>query len=256
MNDIQRWRLDGRKTIITGATKGIGRAIAEEFAALGSELLLIARTESEVDELVEILRGRDCHAHGLAADVTINNDIARIAEKAKKLWGGVDILINNAGTNIRKTTMEYSEVEFEFLTKTNYESAYHLSRATYALMKGRGASIVNIGSVAGMRVVQTGLPYALSKAALAHMTRYLAVEWAKDGIRVNSIEPWYIETPLTKPVLENEEKLSVIMERTPAGRVGRPGEVAALAAFLCMPGAGFISGQNICVDGAATSMLL
>ena len=111
------------------------------------------------------------------------------------------------------------------------------------------AAVVTIGSTAGLRMVPTGAPYAMSKAALDHLTRYLAVEWAPDGIRVNSVAPWYIRTPLVESVLRDPAYLSRVLQRTPLGRIGEPPEVAAIVAFLCTPAASYITGQTIAVDG-------
>jgi Tropinone reductase 1 len=133
---------------------------------------------------------------------------------------------------------------------TNLKAAFDISRRAYPLLKKSTAgAVVNMSSVAGMTHVPSGAPYAMSKAALLQLTRNLALEWADDHIRVNAISPWYTRTPLTKEVLEDQERLPGILERTPLNRVAEPQEIATVAAFLCMPAASYITGQCIVVDG-------
>ena len=182
----------------------------------------------------------------IAADVTKESDRARIFQSVERL----DILVNNAGTNIRKPTADYSNEEYSAIRETNMDSVFAMCRLAYPLLRAAGdASIINVVSVAAFRNLGTGTPYAMTKAAVAHLTRGLASEWAKDGIRTNAVAPWYIRTPLAEPVLQDPARLEKILARTPAGRVGEPEEVAGLAAFLCMPAAAYITGQVIAVDG-------
>ncbi len=252
-----RWNLENKKALITGGTKGIGKAIADEFLSLGAEVVITARTQADIDKCVKDWKDKGYDASGLQADATDSNDIGKLYEFIENNWAVLDILVNNAGTNIRKKTTEYSTEEYEFLMKTNHQSAFELSRRFYPLLKDSdSASIVNIGSVAGMRTVRTGAPYASAKAALTQLTKYLACEWGPDGIRVNCIEPWYIRTPLTTIVLEDSEKLRKILAQTPLGRVGNPEDAAGLAAYLCMPAAAYITGQSIVVDGGAVNLTL
>ncbi len=248
----KRWTLEGKKALITGGTKGIGVAIANEFLALGAEIFVISRNIKDIDEHLSLWKADGYKCQGLKADVSIDSDRKLIFETINSLWGKLDILVNNAGTNIRKKTMDYSDEEFSFLFETNYNSIFHLSKLFYPLLKAsQDSSIVNIGSIAGSRIVSTGSIYAVTKAAIAQLTRYLAVEWAEDGIRVNAIEPWYIKTPLTQPVLDNPVGLARILDRTPLGKIGKPEDIAGLAAFLCMPTADYITGEVISVDGGA-----
>lgn len=244
-----RWRLDGIKAVVTGASRGIGAGIAEELMELGAEVLIAARDPDQVDAQVGQWRARGLLARGVAADVTTASGRAAIVAAVESELGALHCLVNNAGTNLRKDSVEYATDEVARIFDTNLFSAWELCRAVYPLLKAARGCVVNIASVAGSVAVRSGAPYAMTKAALDQLTRYLAVEWAADGIRVNAIDPWYIETALTRPVLGNPAFMAGVLARTPAGRVGQPRDVAGLAAFLCLPAAAFVTGQCIAVDG-------
>lgn len=240
------WNLQGKKALITGGTKGIGLAIAKEFLELGAEVLVVARD-------TQTIKGKVKNSANL---FTMDGDVAdgifrqALIQRITQNWGKLDILVNNVGTNVRKKLVAYSEEEYRKLFEVNLFSAVEISRLAHPLLKSAGhASVVNIASVAGSFDVQTGPPYGMTKAALIQLTRHLAAEWAPDGIRVNCVSPWYIETPLTEAVLSQPERLQKILDRTPLNRVGKPEEVAGLVTFLCMDKASYITGQNIMVDG-------
>jgi Tropinone reductase 1 len=253
LNTPNRWNLQGKYALITGATKGIGKAIAEEFLALGANVMIVARNADELDNLLRKWQDQQLLVIGAVADISKPADCERVAQHVETNWGKLDILVNNVGTNIRKKTTAYSASEYHMLMQTNLASAFHLCQLFHPLLKSSAqGSIVNISSVAGLTHVRSGSIYGMTKGAMNQLTKNLACEWAEDGIRVNAVAPWYIETPLAKAVLQDQSYLDNILQRTPMRRIGKPEDVAAAAAFLCMPGAAYITGQCLAVDGGFT----
>lgn len=245
-----RWRLDGKLALVTGGSRGIGKAIAEDFLNLGAEVLIVSRSKEEMQGLVNQWQSAGFKAYSLKADVADGAQRKNIYQKVETLWDRLDILVNNVGTNIRKKTVEYSEEEFEHLMETNMRAAFEMSRMAYPYFKKSGqGSIVNITSVGGLTHLRTGAPYGMGKAAIVQLSRNLAVEWAPDNIRVNTVAPWYIRTPMAEAVIKDKDYLKAVLSRTPMQRIGEPAEVAGLVSFLCMPASSYITGQCIAVDG-------
>ena len=246
---LSRWRLDGARAVVTGGTKGIGLAVTRELVDLGASVLVAARGEARLDPDLDAA-AKDARLHFVQADVATAAGRGRVRDSVASTWGALDILVNNVGTNIRKPSLAFTDDEYRTVLDTNLTSAWELTRLLQPSLKASGsAAVVNIGSVAGMRAVGSGAVYAMSKAALAHLTRYLACEWARDGIRVNMVAPWYTRTPLAGPVLGQPDVLAAIVDKTPMGRVAEPEEIAAMVAFLCLPAASYVTGQEIAVDG-------
>ena len=247
-----RWRMDGQTCLITGASKGIGLACAREFAGLGADVLMVARDEAHLemmrDELLEEFPEREILS--FAADVSVREQRLEVFDWIADLDMPLSLLVNNVGTNIRKSTLDYEEDELRTIIDTNVVSAFEMCRLAYPhLTEHANAAIVNVGSVSGLTHVRTGSPYGMTKAALTQLTRNLACEWAADGIRVNAVAPWYIRTQRTEDVLADPDYLDEVLARTPLDRIGEPEEVAAAVAFLCLPAASYVTGECIAVDG-------
>lgn len=247
---MKRWDLQGKRALITGGTKGIGKAIAEEFLNLGAEVIIVARDIRMLEELVRLWQAEGRLVTGVAGDVAKAADREKIMAAIEERWGALDVLVNNAGTNVRKKIEEYSEEEMRHVLEVNLFAAVELSRmCLHYLRRGPQSSVINISSLSGTVDTRSGAPYGMSKAALIQLSRNLAVEWAEYGIRVNTVSPSYTETPLTEAVLSQPDRLRNIVDRTPLGRVAQADEIAPAVAFLAMDKASYITGQNIVLDG-------
>lgn len=248
----QRWRLDGQTALITGASAGIGLAIARELLGFGADVMIVGRDidmlESARDDLADEYPAQAIHA--LAADVSDDEDRREILDWVEDHADGLHILVNNAGGNITRPAIDYTEDEWRNIFETNLFSAFELSRYAHPLLARHAASaIVNVGSVSGLTHVRSGAVYGMTKAAMHQMTRNLAVEWAEDGIRVNAVAPWYIRTRRTSGPLADPDYYEQVIDRTPMRRIGEPEEVASAVGFLCLPAASYVTGECIAVDG-------
>ncbi|MGN6113701.1 MAG: SDR family oxidoreductase [Luteimonas sp.] len=247
-----RWRLDGQLALVTGGSAGIGLAIVRELLGFGADVLAVARDADALERVRDELEdefGED-RVFALAADVADDEQRREVLDWIEDRGDGLNILVNNAGGNLTRPSADYTEDEWRGIFEVNLFSAFELSRYAHPLLsKHAASSIVNVGSVSGVTHVRSGAPYGMSKAALHQMTRNLAVEWAEDGVRVNSVAPWYIRTRRTSGKLADPDYLDEVLLRTPMGRIGEPEEVAAAVAFLCLPAAAYITGECIAVDG-------
>lgn len=196
------WSLKGMTALVTGGTKGIGYAIVEELAGFGATVHTCSRNDDELNECIHGWKMKGFQVSGSVCDVSSRAEREKLMEKVSSQFGGkLNALINNAGTNIWKPTVEYSAEELSTQVATNFESAYHLCQLAHPLLKVSGAgSIVFISSVAGVVALNVGSIYGATKGALNQLTKDLACEWAKDNIRSNSVAPWFIRTPLVDRV--------------------------------------------------------
>jgi Tropinone reductase 1 len=246
------WRLDGKRALITGGSSGIGLATAHELAALGADVVLVARNSDRLERARDSINAAtpDCSVEIISADLSVEENRQHLVDS---LAAPLHILINNTGTNIRKRMEDLSLEEYRLVQEVNLVSCFEMCRLLHPVLKQSAPScVVNNASVAGLTHLRTGAPYGMSKAAMIQLTRNLAVEWAAEGIRVNAVAPWYIRTPLADQVLADPDYLQQVLDRTPMGRVGEVEECARAIVFLCLPAASYVTGQCLAVDGGFT----
>ena len=195
-----RWTLSGKRAVITGGTKGIGRAAAESFMELGARVLVVGRDAGTVEATRSAWRAEGRDGDAVVADVTTPAGRAALAEQVDRRWGALDILVNNVGAGLRKPAVELSEEDVDGLVARNFTSALHVSQLLFPLLcAGRDAAVVNVGSVAGIRSVRGAAVYGALKAALHHLTLTLAVEWAPRKIRVNAVAGALVHADAARP---------------------------------------------------------
>jgi NAD(P)-dependent dehydrogenase (short-subunit alcohol dehydrogenase family) len=250
---LPSFSLKGKTALVTGAGRGIGRAIAIGYAEAGADVVIVSRTQSDLEEVADQIQQAGGKAYTFEADVTNKRHIETIFEKLDTQNVKIDILVNNAGMNIRSKALEVSDEEWDTIMNTNLRSAFWFSQKAGERMKENGGGkIIMISSVAGHVALRTGVVYASTKAAIIQMTKNLALEWGQYGINVNSIGPWYFNTPLTEKLLSDKDYLNDILAVTPQKRVGELPDLVGPAVFLASDAASYINGQTLFVDGGMT----
>ena len=238
------------QALVTGAGRGIGRAIAMAFARDGIKVTLVARSSEELESVATEIRELGGVAHPVVADVTDPASVDRTVRELLEL-GGLDICVNCAGTNRPGPTTELTVEDFDVVLNVNLRATFLVCRAAGAAMleAGRGGRIINISSQMGSVGYPGRAAYCASKHAVNGLTKALAVEWAAHGITVNAVAPTFIDTPLTTPMLADPEFRADVLSRIPLGRIGKVSEVAAAVVFLASTEAALITGAILPVDG-------
>ena len=243
-------KLDGKLALVTGASKGLGKAVALALAEAGARLVLVSRNQDLLARTAEEIRSKGGAADVIAADVSDEPQVKAMEKKFVKRFGRLQILVNNAGMNLRKPMTSFTLEDWNQVLETNLTSAFLVCRAMVPRMKGQGyGRIINMTSMMSHVALPDRTAYAASKAGLLGFTRALALELASEGITVNGISPGPCATEINKPLLESPELTEFFLSRIPVGRWGRPEEVAGLAAYLCLDQAAFITGTDVVIDG-------
>jgi 2-dehydro-3-deoxy-D-gluconate 5-dehydrogenase len=243
--------LSGRVAIVTGGNGGIGLGCARGLAECGATVVVAGRDQDKSAQAVEELKGLGAEAIALAVDVVDEASCRALVEQTTERFGRLDVLINNAGTNIRKQPEEYALDEWRLILDTNLTSAFVCSQAAYPAMKASGGGkIIMIGSMMSIFGASFSGPYGASKGGIVQLAKALACAWGKDNIQVNAVLPGWIDSALTQRARREIEGLEArVVARTPAGRWGEPDDFKGIAAWLAGPGSDFVSGAAITVDG-------
>lgn len=247
-------RLESRAAVITGASKGLGKAMAVALAAEGARIALVSRNREQLAAVATDIRAAGGTAETFPTDVTSEEQVERAGRDIAGRFGEVNILINNAGINVRKSIGDLTLEDWHSVMNTNVTSAFLMCRAVLPHMRGHGyGRIINMTSIMSHVSIPQRVAYSASKAALLGMTRALALELVSEGITVNGISPGPFLTEMVRPVLDDAAASAQMLAGIPLGRWGKPEEIGQLAVYLCSEEAGFITGTDILIDGGWTA---
>lgn len=242
--------LNGRKALITGGSGGIGRVLAMSLARAGADVCVHGRNAARLKQTVEALKSTGVHVVSVEGDLSQVSVCSMLVKEADRRLGGLDVLVNCAGTNRRKPIANVTEEDFEYVMAVNLKSVYFLSREAHRVMRQRGGGkIIHIGSINSHYGLDTVSVYGASKGGIAQLTKVMAVEWARDNVQVNCLTPGFMLTPLSIQLWSRTETASWFQRRIPQRRPGRPDELVGALLLLASQASSYITGQDIIVDG-------
>jgi NAD(P)-dependent dehydrogenase (short-subunit alcohol dehydrogenase family) len=247
--------LKGKRVLVTGGSKGIGKDIALAFAQAGSVVTITGRGEEALRETLQALQTYQPECFIAQADMQQTKEVLAMVEDAADKMGGIDILVNNAGTNIAKPAWDVTEDDWDRVLDTNLKGAFFCSqRAAKYMAEGKGGRIINIASQMAFVGYYKRAAYCSSKGGMVQLTKALAVEWAEYNIKVNAVAPTFIETELTSKMFEDRQFYEDVIRRIPLGRLASPRDVTGAVLFLASDLARFVTGETIRVDGGWTAI--
>jgi NAD(P)-dependent dehydrogenase (short-subunit alcohol dehydrogenase family) len=245
--------LGGKVALVTGASKGLGAAIAVGLAKAGAQLALCARNREGLAATRAAVEAAGARAQVFEMDVLSRTSVRAAVAAVLETFGHVDVLVNNAGVNVRKPALELAEEDWDRVVDTNLKGYFLVAQAVGAHMVARRAGkVINVSSIFGAVGMHQQLAYAASKGGVVQLTKVLAIEWAKHGVNVNAVGPTYFETPLVSALRGDPERFAFINERTPMGRWGQPEELVGTIVYLASAASDFVTGQTVYVDGGWT----
>jgi NAD(P)-dependent dehydrogenase (short-subunit alcohol dehydrogenase family) len=252
---LDQFVLTNRRALVTGGARGLGRVMAEALAQAGADVVITSRSTGSAETAAsDVAAATGRRVVGLAADVAIASDITRLVDEAERALGPIDILVNNAGINIRGASETLTEADWDTVLDTNVKGPFLCARLLGPRMAARGwGRIINLGSILSVIGIAGRAPYAASKAAVANLTRVLALEWAGQGVTVNAICPGPFGTEMNRPLLNDPEKYAAFVAKIPLGRWGELHEIAGATVFLASDASSFVTGSLLFVDGGWTA---
>lgn len=251
---LELFDLTGKSAMVTGSTRGLGEVSALALAKAGADVAVCGRSVEDLDRVAQAVRNLGRQSKGFRIDVTSKSSIAEGFTEILRYFGKIDILVNNAGVNHRVPVLEFPEDQWDRVLSTNLKGYFLVAQTVVPQMLERGyGKVINMGSILGTVALPMQAAYASAKGGVDQLTKVMALEWAKLGVRVNCIGPTYFETELVAQLRNDPERFSFINERTPMGRWGYPPELEGLVIFLAAPASDFITGQTIYIDGGWTA---